>query len=92
MARLFQACVGVVAAGLLSAAAQDVQDYPSYAPRCLTDELRIGAPPPDPCRQQFAAFGLTGPTPIDDNGRELEATGSILPRDEVHDTEGARSK
>jgi hypothetical protein len=53
-------------------------DLPSsFVPRCQTDELRLQPGTSDPCQEEFAVLGLSGPTVLTHSGAEVEATGSI---------------
>ena len=49
----------------------------SFVPRCSLDELRPGLSGQDPCREQFAVFGLRGPAVLASVGADIETTGSI---------------
>jgi hypothetical protein len=68
---VFAASVGLAGIAL-------AQSFPShFAQRCAPDEVRIGPAPQDPCRPQFALFGLKGPTGIGAREVEVETTGSV---------------
>jgi hypothetical protein len=53
------------------------QALPSnFAPRCQPNELRA-SPAGDPCREEYAIFGLNGPRTLSAGARDVETTGSI---------------
>jgi hypothetical protein len=76
----------VMSAGLLGGNTASAQEFPSYAPRCGTEELNPRMEQREFCERPFAAFGLSGPTVTPHQEFDVIATGSIKPaRDMVHD-------
>jgi hypothetical protein len=68
---VFAASIGLAGVAL-------AQSFPShFAQRCAPDELRTGPAPQDPCQQQFALFGLKGPTVLGSREVDVEATGAV---------------
>jgi hypothetical protein len=73
--------LGVAALGLSAlltggAVAEDL--WRGHAPRCQPTEVAAGQAMGNPCEQQLAVFGLTGPQVLGrDRGMDVEATGSI---------------
>jgi|ERR687893_619220 hypothetical protein len=54
------------------------QSWQAYAPRCQPTEVAAGQAMSNPCEQQLAIFGLTGPQVLGRNqSLDVEATGSI---------------
>ncbi len=86
------AAVLVPAVGAVAQDSDIIRDYPTYASRCSTAELMEGAPAIDPCQQSFAHFGLTGPAPLLAGEIDVTSSGSILPRNNVHDTKGPQKE
>jgi hypothetical protein len=82
--------IAIMSAGLLTANNVTAQEFPSYAPRCLTQELNEGMEQREFCERPFAAFGLSGPTMTPHSDAfDVVATGSIKgARDAVHDNQG----
>ena len=78
----------VMSAALVGANNASAQEFPSYAPRCLTQELNPGMEQREFCERPFAAFGLGGPTTMPHDDMDVIATGSIKQaRDAVHDNQ-----
>ena len=68
---VFAASVGLAGVAL-------AQSFPAhFAPRCAPDELRIGPAPQDPCKPEFALFGLKGPAALGSREVDVEATGTV---------------
>ena len=71
----------VAAAGvsvLLTGGAVAEQSWQAYAPRCQPTEVAAAQAMSNPCEQQLAVFGLTGPQVLGRNqGIDVETTGSI---------------
>jgi hypothetical protein len=77
----------VMSAGLFGANGASAQEFPSYAPRCVTQELGAGMEQREFCERPFATFGLSGPTMTPRDDLDVQTTGSIKPaRDAVHDS------
>ena len=72
---------GLAALGLsllFSGGASAEQTFQGYAPRCQTTELAAQSAMADPCEQQLATFGLSGPRVLSrSQSFDVETTGSI---------------
>ena len=76
---------------LLAGGAVAEQTWQGYAPRCQTTELAAQSAMADPCEDQLATFGLTGPQVLSrSHSLDVETTGSIK-SDGRSITEGARA-
>ena len=77
---------------LLPGEALAEQSWQSYAPRCQTRELAMDAAWRNPCENQLATFGLSGPTVLSRNGMDVEATGSLGRQSRPEPRENDRSR
>ena len=63
---------------LLGSGALASEVWQGYAPRCQPTGVDAGEAMSNPCEQQLAVFGLTGPQVLGRNqGIDVETTGSI---------------
>ena len=75
--RVMLGAVGSITLLTSGALAQDFSA--NLAPRCRVAALEVMRGVQDPCREQFAAFGLDGPTVITSGFSDIETTGSVAP-------------
>jgi hypothetical protein len=75
--RVMLGAVGSITFLASGALAQDFSA--NLAPRCRVAALEVTRGVQDPCREQFAAFGLNGPTVITSGFSDIETTGSVAP-------------
>jgi hypothetical protein len=61
---------------VLGSGALAAEVWHGYAPRCQPTEIATRQAMSNPCEQQLAVFGLTGPQVLN-QGMDVEATGSI---------------
>ena len=75
--RVMLGAVGSITLLTSGALAQDFSA--NLAPRCRVAALEVMRGVQDPCREQFAASGLNGPTVITRGFSDIETTGSVAP-------------
>ncbi len=77
---------------LLGSGALAGEVWQGYAPRCQPTEIAARQAMSNPCEQQLAVFGLTGPQVLSRNqGMDVEATGSIDRDSRRNTTENSRA-
>jgi hypothetical protein len=75
---LVQVVAGIGFSVLLAGGAVAQPSWQNYAPRCQTQELAGQPAMIDPCEEQLAMFGLSGPQVLSPNHSfDVETTGSI---------------